>query len=142
MPINKCEIYTQQGKPCPYEAKTYNHNVGKKVCNRHETVCENRYQEYHKICDKVWDKKCLYNTEYHELNQIVDFAKTCKTQRIDFTNSCCDGQSDEGHSGAILKMENIIEICNHEIKHRDYELEEEQRKQKRKDKKRRNNSKK
>ncbi len=111
-----CRIKTKNGEPCPFNASVKNQYTGKSVCRTHDNVCKNTYLKYKSVCEQVWDKKCLETLSVADLKKYIDFATDCKNRRIDFFKECCKGNMDEGHAGAILKMNKIISDCSFQIK--------------------------
>lgn len=109
--MSDCEIYTKQGLPCSFSAKTISPETGKNVCNVHSTICKNNYKKYKDVCGKVWDSKCTVHDNPRSLKKIIKFAQQCKDQRIEYTGKCCNNSWDEGHKGAVIKMSHIIDKC-------------------------------
>ena len=63
-----------------------------------------------------WGAKCL-NSSFSpsEIKDFIRFAEDCKTRRIEFTDQCCGGKTDVGHSGAIKRMDDIVSACKYQL---------------------------
>jgi hypothetical protein len=116
---NFCEYYTKRNLPCPFRAKSYSRESDKFVCRFHEKSCKSLYNSYKKECNVIWNKKCLSSYTNNQINKIIDIARECKRQRIDFYDTCCS-KVDRRHIGAIAKVDTILDTCYDELDKRRY----------------------
>ena len=108
-----CEIFTAEGKQCPRISKTYNVETRKMVCNRHNYICEKKYEDYKSICEKVKNaKSCRKDMTVTELRRMLKFIRQCKLQRMEFVNVCCEKYTDIGHATMIVKLDRMEKTCN------------------------------
>jgi len=80
--------------------------------------CKAQYEKYKKICANVWDKRCTQDLPTTTLVKYADYALKCLDNRAIFTEKCCYGNYDEGHAGALLKMEKMYNYCKKEFNKR------------------------
>ena len=111
----RCRSLTCEGKKCKLRCTS-----GNIICSRHLKMCKNYYNRYKRACDKVWKERCLSRTPYQYLEDIIFYSNECKRLRIKYSVKCCGSKLDEGHLGAIEKMDKIANTCEKEIKKRRY----------------------
>ena len=103
---NSCAAITRKGTQCKFS-----HVDNRVYCGMHLKKCSEFIKEYHDICDKIWDEKCTTDMTVAELDNIIRLASMCVYARIRYSNECRGGKNDEGHQGAILKVQNLIDRC-------------------------------
>jgi hypothetical protein len=108
--VKLCAIYTEEGKPCVKLAKVYNGETNKMVCNQHNYICSQRYEQYKEVCKSLG--KCKVGMTTSELRHVLKFIRKCKLQRMDFIGMCCNKKTDIGHATFILKLNSAEKKCN------------------------------
>lgn len=101
-----CAAITCKGNRCRLSCKS------KSVfCATHTTMCKHLLVRYKNVCNQVWSKRCFSDMSDAELDKIIDLGYKCAQFRAGFSGDCCGGQYDEGHLGAIQKMDTLVQKC-------------------------------
>ena len=107
----KCEIFTQNGIICPYNAYQFEKNTQKYVCKTHNKVCKDRYMQYKNICNRVARATCTDKMDEEEIIDIINFSDDCVKRRLDFSINCCERKIDSGHAWQVLSMLSLKNKC-------------------------------
>lgn len=71
--------------------------------------CSQKHDEYHQICDSVWNEKCSPDNSPEENARIKELALECGKKRLRWIRTC---ETNPGsHIGSLEKMKHKLESC-------------------------------
>ena len=104
--MTSCKALSQKNIGCKLKCKK-----GHVYCNTHIKMCKSLADKYHSTCDLVWYNECNNSMSMHDINTLLIDLEKCRRLRCRFGIDCCEGFTNKGHLGAIVKVQEKIEKC-------------------------------
>lgn len=93
----------------------------KELCFPKAKDCENLHEQYHRVCDEVWNEKCDVNKNANKNLDTLRKSRKCSQLRVHFQENCVEKECrDLGHEGAFVKMNKLERKCKGILKERRY----------------------
>ncbi len=103
---DRCISLTQKNKRCSLRCQE-----GHIYCSTHIQMCRSLAEEYQDICKPYWYSRCATSQPKKMNRRIKKGLEKCHRLRCKFAQECCGRKGNPEHIGALVKIQERLEVC-------------------------------